>query len=191
MVIPFELSMLEQRQLERAARARKKEAWPLDTEAQRLQQRAAGLAEQLCQRLEDMLVAAPAETVAAETERWRIRARAAIKIGQEQYKLLEVGVKGGEEAVEQVCEPKLEVEGMTEEELKRWKLFNKKAGGGKMKVGKKGGKAVTMTAAAAVTALVAAAAAVGVGPGWVGYYPPPQYLYQQPPQYQGGWRADS
>jgi len=133
MAIPYELATLEQRQLDRAAWARKKESWPPDTEAQRLQQRAAGLADQLCQKLEDLLVATPAEALAAETERWRVGVRAAIKIGREQYKQLEVGFKGGEEAVEQVCEPKLEVEGMTDEELKRWKLFNKKTGGGKIK----------------------------------------------------------
>jgi len=196
MAIPYELATLEQRQLDRAARARKKDSWPLDTKSQRLQQRAAGLADQLCQKLEDLLVPAPAEALAAETERWRVGVRAAIKIGREQYKQLEVGVKGGEEAVEQVCEPKLEVEGMTDEELKRWKLFNKKTGGGKITGVRKVGAAAT--AATAATAAAAPAAAVpkvggGVAPGWGGYFLPQQYPYQQQSQFQqqGGWAADS
>jgi hypothetical protein len=39
---------------------------------------------------------------------------------------LELGVRGGEAAIESVLEPKDVVEGMTDEEAKRWRAFLKK-----------------------------------------------------------------
>jgi hypothetical protein len=76
--------------------------------------------------------------------------RAAIKKGREQYKQLKLGALGGELAIETVCEPIEEVEGMTEEELKRWKAFKKQAkgGSGKMKSGNAGAKQATTATAA-------------------------------------------
>ncbi len=73
-----------------------------------------------------MLTAAPSATLAEETERWTAGVRAALKKGREQYKQLKLGALGGKMAIETVCEPIEEVDGM-EEELKRWKAFKKPA----------------------------------------------------------------
>ena len=60
--------------------------------------------------------------------------RTAVKRSREQALQLELGVHGGEEANETVIEPKDAVEGMTEEEAKRWRAFLKpNAGGGKIR----------------------------------------------------------
>jgi hypothetical protein len=131
MALPIETMTMEAKQLERAKRAREWEAWPKSEEYQRLQRRAAGQTEELCQTLEDVLTAPPAATLAEETERWRIGVRAALKKGREQYKQMKLGALGGELAIKTVCEPIEEIEGMTEEELKRWKAFKKPAKGGK------------------------------------------------------------
>jgi hypothetical protein len=150
MALPIETLTMEERQLERAKRAREWEAWPKGEEYQRLQHRAAGQTEDLCQKLEDLLTATQAGTLAEEMERWKDGVRAAIKKGREQYKQLKLGALGGELAIETVCEPIEEVEGMTEEELKRWKAFKKQAkdGSGKMKGGNAGAKQATTAAAA-------------------------------------------
>ncbi len=85
----------------------------------------------------------PAATLGEETERWKAGVRTAVKRSREQALQLELGVRG-EEAIETVIEPKDVVEGMTEEEAKRWRAFLKpKAGGGKVK----GGKAKPMATA--------------------------------------------
>jgi hypothetical protein len=71
----------------------------------------------------------------------------AIKKGREQYKQLKLGALGGELAIKTMCKPIEEVEGMTEEELKRWKHRKTskkpvKGRGGKMKGGKTAAKPV-------------------------------------------------
>jgi hypothetical protein len=59
--------------------------------------------------------------------------RTAVKRSREQALQLELGVHE-EEANETFIEPKDAVEGMTEEEAKRWRAFLKpKAGGGKIR----------------------------------------------------------
>jgi hypothetical protein len=126
MAQPYELLTAEQRQAERATRARKREAWPQKTELQRLLSRAAGFNEQLFQGLEDLIVETPAGTLEEEIERWKVGVRMAVKRAKEQALQLELGVRGGEAAIESVLEPKDVVEGMTEEESKRWRAYLKK-----------------------------------------------------------------
>jgi hypothetical protein len=155
MAQPYELLTVEARQSERATRARKREAWPQSTELQRLLARAAASNEQLFQGLEDLVVETLAATLGEETERWRAGVRTAVKRAREQALQLELGVRGGEEAIETVIETKDVVEGMTEEEAKRWRAFLKtKAGGGKVKGGK---------AKPAATATSGGGASCGIG----------------------------
>ena len=133
---------VEQRQLERAARSRRRETWALEDSEQRIQYSVANAIDQLRQSLEDVFVAPVGATLAEETERWRMGARSAVKQSIEIYKQLELGNKYGEEAVERVIDKKEEVEGMSEEEAKRLKAFIKPArGGGKIACNKRGAKA--------------------------------------------------
>jgi hypothetical protein len=189
MALPIETMTMEEKQLERAKRAREWEAWPKSEEYQRLQHRAAGQTEEFCQKLEDVLTAPPPATLAEETERWRAGVRAALKKGREQYKQLKLGALGGELAIETVCEPIEEVEGMTEEELKRWKAFKKpaKGGGGKMRGGKAAAKpAATATAAGGGFGGQQAGGGYGGQQSW-------GWGFQQPPgppqQFYGQWQA--
>jgi hypothetical protein len=176
MAQPYELLTEEARQSERATRARKREAWPQSTELQRLLARAAASNEQLFQGLEDLVVETPAATLGEETERWRAGVRTAVKRAREQAMQLELGVRGGEEAIETVIETKDVVEGMTEEEAKRWRAFLKtKAEGGKVKGGK---------AKPAATATSGGGASCGRASGsgaqnWGGWAPPPMQQFPQ------------
>ena len=141
MALPYEMLTAEQRQLERAARSRRRETWELDNSDQRTQYRVAAAMDQLRQTLEDAIVAPAGATLAEEIERWRTRARSAVKQSIDIYKQLELGNKYGEEAVEMVIDKKEEVEGMSEEEAKRLKAFIKPTkGGGKITSSKRGAK---------------------------------------------------
>jgi hypothetical protein len=181
MAQPYELLTVEARQAERALRVRKREAWPQKTELQRLLARAAAFNEQLFQGLEDLVVETPAATLAEETERWRAGVRTAVKRSREQALQLELGVRGGEDAIEKVIEPKDVVEGMTAEETKHWRAYLKpKAGGGKVTGGKKKPAATATSGAGA-----GGSGSSGIG-GWA---PPPmpqfpqQYFQQFPQQF--------
>jgi hypothetical protein len=176
MAQPYELLTVEARQSERATRARKREAWPQNTELQRLLARAAAFNEQLFQGLEDLVVETPAATLVEETERWRIGVRMAVKRSREQALQLELGVRGGEEAVETVMEPKDVVEGMTEEEAKRWRAYLKpKAGGGKVR----GGKAKPAATATSGGGASGGGASGSGAQNWGGWAPPPMQQYPQ------------
>jgi len=207
MALPYEMLTAEERQLERAARSRRRETWALDEVEQRIQYRVATAVERLRQTLEDTIVAPVGATLAEETERWRTGARSAVKQSVEIYKQLELGNKYGEEAVEKVIDKKEEVEGMSEEEAKRLKAFIKptKAGGkilsskrgAKTTVTKRGGGAGSVTGSDGAGSSGAGGSgysagagnyryggASGGGWGW-GPYPPPQQPYY--PYLQAPW----
>jgi len=136
MALPYEMLTAEERQLERAARSRRRETWALDNSEQRTQYRVAAAMDQLRQTLEDAIVAPAGATLAEETERWRTGARSAVKQSINIYKQLELGNKYGEEAVEMVIDKKEE-----EEEAKRLKAFIKPTkGGDKITSSKRGAK---------------------------------------------------
>jgi len=212
MALPYEMLTAEERQLERAARSRRRETWALDEVDQRIQYRVATAVERLRQTLEDTAVAPVAATLAEETERWRTGVRSAVKQSVEIYKQLELGNKYGEEAVEKVIDKKEEVEGMSEEEAKRLKAFIRPTrGGGKITSSKRGAKSTINkraggaggknesdgagSSAAGSSGYSAGAGnfggASGGGWGW-GPYPPPQqpyYPYMQAPWGGEGWQG--
>jgi hypothetical protein len=183
MAQPYELLTAEARQSERATRARKREAWPQNTELQRLLARAAAFNEQQYQGLEDLLVETPAATLGEETERWRAGVRTAVRRAKEQALQLELGVRGGEEAIKTVIEPKDVVEGMTEEEAKRWRAFLKpKAGGGKIKGGKTKPAATATSGGGACSGGASGSGAQNWG-GWAPPLPTQQFPQQFMPQF--------
>jgi hypothetical protein len=170
MAQPYELLTEEARQSERATRARKREAWP-----QRLLARAAASNKQLFQGLEDLVVETPAARLGEETERWRAGVRTAVKQAREQAMQLELGVRGGEEAIKTVIETKNVVEGMTEEEAKRWRAFLKTKAGGKVKGGK-AKLAATATSGGGASGIRASGSGAQ---NWGGWAPPPMQQFPQ------------